>query len=249
MGATALSNYHAWIFISHASDDIAQVRQVRNYLEAKGASPLLFHLLALKEPEEFWPIIEKEIEARNFFLYCDSETAALREWVRRERAWVEAVARKKPVRIGSIRVDRAELNIGHLDLFLAKTRVFPSFSRQDHEKVRPFLQALEEAGFQVFDEETGLVLGDDWRAQIKEEIKLVARDGWVIAFLSAFSLKSPWVQVEIDMVQSLGAKFIPVAIERVEAPPELARIQVFDATADPVSAPRRLVNEMLSRPV
>jgi hypothetical protein len=95
-------NYHAWIFVSHASDDLVQVRKVRNYLEEKGASQLLFHLLALKEPEEFWPIIAKEIEGRNFFLFCESEIARTREWVRREREAVDAVAKIKPVRIAAI---------------------------------------------------------------------------------------------------------------------------------------------------
>ena len=109
--AVSRSDHHRWIFVSHASDDLVQVRKVRNYLEEKGASPLLFHLLALNEPEEFWPIIAKEIEARNFFLYCESEIARTREWVGRERAAVEAVRKTKAVRIGSIRVDGAELDL------------------------------------------------------------------------------------------------------------------------------------------
>src|SRR5262245_21003171 len=45
----------AWIFVSHASADLANVRKVRNYLEEKGAAPLLFHLRALTNPTEFWP--------------------------------------------------------------------------------------------------------------------------------------------------------------------------------------------------
>lgn len=55
----------AWIFISHSSVDLPMVRQVRNYLEGRGAAPLLFHLLSLKHSEEFWPLIEREISARN----------------------------------------------------------------------------------------------------------------------------------------------------------------------------------------
>jgi len=47
----------AWIFVSHASKDLANVRKVRNYLEDKGAAPLLFHLKAMRTPEQFWPLI------------------------------------------------------------------------------------------------------------------------------------------------------------------------------------------------
>ncbi len=72
--AMGAENYHAWIFVPHASDDL-QRYESRNYLESKGASPLLFHLKALSQPEEFWPIIEREIAARNFFLYCQSAIA------------------------------------------------------------------------------------------------------------------------------------------------------------------------------
>jgi hypothetical protein len=36
---------NAWIFVSHASADLKMVRQARNYLEDKGAAPLLFHLI------------------------------------------------------------------------------------------------------------------------------------------------------------------------------------------------------------
>src|SRR5262245_8191750 len=80
-----VTDFHAWIFVSHASDDLERAREVRNYLESKGASPLLFHLKALANPEEFWPIIEREIAARNFFLYCQSAIADKRDWVCRER--------------------------------------------------------------------------------------------------------------------------------------------------------------------
>ena len=241
------SNKHAWIFVSHASDDLIQVRRVRNFLEEKGASPLLFHLLALKDPEEFWPIIEKEIAARNFFLYCDSPIAAEREWVRRERATVEVIAKTKPIRIGKIQVGDERLNFAQLEDFLAKTRVFPSYSRHDVLKVHPFLQALEAAGFQLFDH-TSIDAGSSFIETMKQEIARCAKDGWVVAFLSSASLNNSFVSVEIEMAQALGAKFVPISIEPMVAlPPSLRSIKVFDATIDPTTAPRRLAEELLSQ--
>jgi hypothetical protein len=245
--AVSRSDHHRWIFVSHASDDLVQVRKVRNYLEEKGASPLLFHLLALNEPEEFWPIIAKEIEARNFFLYCESEIARTREWVGRERAAVEAVRKTKAVRIGSIRVDGAELDLGSLDAFLALIRVFPSFSRRDMEQVRPYLGAIEEAGFQVYDAINEMSASANVADEIANQLKLAARDGWVVAFLSHSSVKSPWVQFELSMAQELGAKFIPVMIEPIDIPHDLHAIAIFDGTRDPTGAPKRLVDVMLDR--
>jgi hypothetical protein len=252
--ALSQSNYHAWIFVSHASDDLVQVRKVRNYLEEKGASPLLFHLLALKDPEEFWPIIAKEIEARNFFLFCESDTARTREWVRREREAVEAVAKTKPVRIGTIEVDRPELDLGRLDALLATIRVFPSFSPNDVEHVRPYLDALKQAGFQVFE---GLGSTSDkpdtLRARMEsseKELIKAAREGFVVLFVSSFWLANKWNFVEFMLAQNLEAKVIPVAIEPTagsilpsEFPP------LFDGTREPTEAPNRLAVEMLRRRV
>lgn len=243
MGA---ENYRAWIFVSHASDDLPRVREVRNYLESKGASPLLFHLKALSQPEEFWPIIEREIAARNFFLYCQSAIAEEREWVRRERAAVEAASRERSIRIDSVRVDGPELDFTKLDTFLSKTRVFPSFSHRDREKVLPFLDAMERAGFQVFFD-TEISIGEPWKEIIQRELSAAARDGWVVAFLSQFSIQRPNINYEIGAGIALGAKFIPIAIEKIIPPINLAHIQFFDATVDPATAPKRLVELMLHR--
>ncbi len=246
MTRSATDDHHAWIFVSHASDDLQRVREVRNYLESKGASPLLFHLMALSDPEEFWPIIEREIAARNFFLYCQSAVAEEREWVRRERAAVDAASKKRPIRIDSVQVDAPELDLNKLDAFLAKTRVFPSFSYPDREIVRPFLVTMARAGFQVFMLQD-LASGTRWPDTIRSELEAAARNGWVVVFLSRAALQSGWVNAEINAGLALGAKFIPVIIENVSLPPSLAHIQIFDATRDPATAPHRLVDLMLRR--
>jgi TIR domain len=198
------AEYHAWIFISHASDDLLRVREVRNYLESKGASPLLFHLKALANPEEFWPIIEREIAARNFFLYCQSAVADEREWVRRERAAVTAAGRERAIRVDSIRVDGGDIDLAKLDAFLAKTRVFPAFSREDSEAVRPFLLAMERAGFQVF-LDMNIPSGASWLDIMHEELEAAARHGWVVLFVSKASVRSKWVQYEMETGKQLGA--------------------------------------------
>jgi hypothetical protein len=82
------TNYRAWVFVSHSSKDLVQVRQVRNYLEERDASPILFHLLALQAPEEFWPLIDREIEAR----------------MGQARAW-HGQAPRREVRSGAYRAD------------------------------------------------------------------------------------------------------------------------------------------------
>lgn len=243
------TNYRAWVFVSHSSRDLVQVRRVRNYLEERDASPILFHLLALQAPEEFWPIIDREIEARNFFLYCDSQSASASEPVQRERRVVAEVAKRRPIRIGHVRVDQPELDRAGLNSFLARTRVFPSYASQDRAVVQPFLEALDAAGFQVFSA-AGLAAGDRWADRIKSELEVAAREGWVLAFLSASSLSSEWVMHELGTARNLGARFVPVLIEPLPMLPSgLSSVQYFDATFDLVGAPQRLVALLLSRHV
>jgi TIR domain len=223
--------------------DLERVRQVRNYLEAKGASPLLFHLLALAEPKAFWPLIKNEIAARNFFLYCDSEAASKSEWVRLERATVDKVAKSKSVRVGSIRVDAPDLNVGEIDAFLAKTRVFASYAHRDRERVQPFIREIRAAGFQVSDYlqlDAGNswqdIVGEDWRTTLKEELERTSRNGWVVVFLTRVSLASEMRSAEITLAQSLGNNFILVALEA-----EFLNVNVFDAVSDREAAPKVLV--------
>jgi hypothetical protein len=237
-----------WIFVSHASADLKAVRQVRNYLEEKDASPLLFHLLALEHEEEFWPVIEREIVARDFFLYCESEAAARSPWVERERAAVAKAQGRKTKRVSAIRVDDGELDLRALDAFIATTRVFPSFKREDKPIVAPFLDELEGRGFEVFNDLEMLVPGDDWQARIVAELDRASTHGWVIAFLSQRSMQSPWVQREIHHAQYLGARFVPVLIDPglslATLPPNLRVLHLFDATRDPITAPQRLADEL-----
>ena len=240
-----------WIFVSHASADLRAVREVRNYLEAKDASPLLFHLLALEHEREFWPIIEREIVARDFFLYCESAAAAASPWVERERKAVEKAVGRKPKRIGSIRVDAGEIDFGALNDFIATSRVFPSFRHGDRALVQPYLKELVDRGFEVFDDLEMLVPGDNWQARIVDELERAAAHGWVIAFISAASMQSEWVQAEILHAIRLGARFVPVLIDRNYSlsllPPYLRMIQVFDGTHDPKNAPKRLADELHRR--
>lgn len=237
----------SWIFVSHSSDDIKQVRLVRNHLEETGGSPLLFHLVAVTDPDEFWPLIRREIEARNFFLYCESASAERREWVQRERAAVDEVRRRRPVRIGSINVESEEIDFGQLDDFLAKTRVFPSFSHRDRETVEPFLIELSRAGFQVFSDKDDITFCEDWQTQIMRELEEAAKSGWVVAFLSSFSVQRPNIMMEIGAAKALGAKFLAVMIEKIDLPSDLMTTQVFDATRNPATAPAELARLLLTR--
>lgn len=165
----------ASIFVSHASKDITNVRLIRNYLEERGASPILFHLMGMPEPEQFWPVIVQEIRARSFFLYCDSDAAEASEWVRREREVVKQESKTAPKRIGRMRVDEPELDYPALDRFLTLSRAVIFYADVDAELVRPYIEALTARGFQVIDSERG-------SAQAVEDNSGAPKEGIMLLF-------------------------------------------------------------------
>lgn len=232
----------AWIFVSHASADLDQVRRVRNYLEARCGSPLLFNLRALTEPEEFWPLIKREIEARHFFLYCDSKAAEDSPWVRRER---EAVRNSdRPKRIGAVRVDDGELDYSSLDDFIRKTKVFLNYAAHDEARVAPFYAALKGAGFTILNDEQALAF--DLCERVDQILSAAAAEGWVVSFFTRQSLQTPSALAEIAMGKTLGAQFAPVFLEPVDAP-ELAGTDPFLAFIDPNASPLALAHLLLAR--
>src|ERR1700722_16457663 len=89
----------AWIFVSHSVRDLEQVRNIRNELEKRGAEPLLFFLKALEQQEELRLLLRREIEARTFFLLCDSTNARDSHWVQEEQIFVRALPGKRIISI------------------------------------------------------------------------------------------------------------------------------------------------------
>ena len=239
------SEFRAWIFVSHSSEDLGHVRKVRNYLEEAGASPLIFHLLSLKEPEQFWPIIEREISERNFFLYCQSEAAEKSDWVQRERKLVDLARRQRPIRIGQIRVDSGDIDTATLNNFLTKVRVFPSFSNQDRAVVAPFLKALTQNGFMVFSPDQ-IRAGEDWQDRMRSELELASKEGWVVIFISQSSMRQS--KTALRMAQRLGARVVIADIETLGAnnlSPELREMSLLGL--DLATGPQQLVQMLLER--
>lgn len=239
--------FRTLIFVSHASADIRMVRQVRNYLEEKGALPLLFHLIALTDPQEFWPLIEREIMARNFFLYCDSPAAATSTWVQRERRAVDIAGQRRPKRIGHIQVDQSVLDTDQLDRFLADINVFPMYEEDDVQAVAPFLSALREAGFAVLGDRT-LNETSARRKDLKSSIRKSQRGGWVVFFPGQSPnwtrdnrrLLRTYLETDLSAPQPPKVKLVDLGNRLRSAP------TAIDGTAN--DAPAALVNALLAEP-
>ena len=122
--------------------------------------------------------------------------------------------------------------------------------------MQPFLKALNEAGFRVFRESWSQRIDTyldrdlnvfDRSAFPRPESQLAVQEGWVVAFLSGSASRN---LRELEMAGVLGAMFVPVALDKFALMrPELSNLPYFDATLDLITAPQRLVDELLSRHV
>ena len=243
-------NDHTWIFVSHSSGDLANVRKVRNYLENKGASPLLFHLLALKNPEEFWPLIEREIEERSFFLFCDSPSAQRSEWVKREREAVETASQKRLKRIWRMQVDGDTIDFASLDSFLSQTQVLLGYAKADLPLIAPYRDALSAAGFTINEPEFG---GNKLFGAL---LKMMVYSGLYVPFVSRSSLsqyasmaegETSFFKVAMDAASAPEKRALvaPVLLDDTIPPATLDGVQLIDANSAADLAPERLVSRLL----
>jgi TIR domain-containing protein len=176
----------AWIFVSHASADLVKVRRIRNFMEDKGESPILFYLRALSRPDQFWPLIELEIAARHFFLFCDSEAARASEWVGRERRAVAAIAQERPIRVGRISLDSPEIDFQEVERFLVHARVY--VIHPDDLDVAPVFRLLEGFGYGVlgaihYPRGLRYLSQGDASEDVNYELARTARSGWLMLFV------------------------------------------------------------------
>lgn len=85
----------AWIFLSHSHKDIEKVRLIRNKLEQNGHNPILFFLKCLNDDDAELPdLLRREIEARNWFLLCDSPHARASKYVQEEVSVIKSLEGK-----------------------------------------------------------------------------------------------------------------------------------------------------------
>ena len=90
----------SWIFLSHSSRDIEKVRIIRNEFEKHKQNPLAFHLKCLRTDtqegcKELEDLIKREIDARDWFVFCESEAAKKSTYVNMEKEYVLKRGKKR----------------------------------------------------------------------------------------------------------------------------------------------------------
>lgn len=231
----------AWIFLSHSTKDWNEIRRVRNLLEEKGHRPLVFFLKCLTDHSELDELIKREIEARSWFLLCDSENARQSSWVQAEVAFIKETQDKYHEEID---LDAAiESQIDRIDRLCKRVTVFLSYARADQPHARRIQEALVAHDYSVWIDTDALAPGTNWMQEIASGIDRAVERGFVLILLSPSSVQSQFTAHEIKYAlgkankANHGANIVPIMLHDAGAiqgamPPEiqslLGGIQWFD---------------------
>ena len=193
---------NGYIFISHSHKDKKAVHEIRNYLEAYNFDALCFFLKCLNDDsEELDSLIKREIDAREWFLYVDSENARNAKWVKKELAYIRSKPNRRILKVDLENKARVE-NV--LNLMLHNLRIFVTCAKSDWDIAKRICDKLREEGYLVFSYE------DIAPGEIM--INAAAKSGCVLALISNSSLKSVWCTKELQYAFVNGGNILPVIL-------------------------------------
>jgi hypothetical protein len=207
----------AWIFVSHSTRDLEKVREVRNALEKEGAEPILFFLKCLSDHDELDDLIKREIEARYFFLLCDSASAQKSKWVQDEIDHVKSLQGRK---IEKIDLDSDwQSQLAGIKNLLSNATAFFSYSHADRSVVDQVHTALVARDFATWHDVHDLSPGDRWVEKIEGAIEAAASFGFFLHFISLHSVRSRWTSHEAELAFKLdfGSRYIPILLDEPES--------------------------------
>jgi hypothetical protein len=181
----------AWIFLSHSTKDFLKVSGLRNELENRGHRPLMFFLKCLDDDCEIDGLIKREINARTWFILCQSINAQSSRWVESEVSYVKSLSSKIYTEVDleqplAVQIEAAEP-------LLRRASIFISHALADRDAAANLTSALRAEDFGVFSD-LDLSPGSLW-AQTGQWEQAITR-GFVILLISRESLRSPFVLEE-----------------------------------------------------
>jgi hypothetical protein len=202
----------AWIFLSHSHKDIEKVRDLRDSFEHEGHNPLMFFLKCLDDNCEIDDLIKREIQARNWFVFCKSKNSIASKWVQAELAEIKRYPDKK---YEEIDLDANAIERGRkVKTFSKRVTVYLSYAPPDREVARRITNELRDLDYRVVDPEQ-IMPGENWQRIMAREIGEAATFGFVLVLLSRASIASHWIAEELRVAsgrQGTTQNIIPVRI-------------------------------------
>jgi TIR domain len=194
----------AWIFLSHSNNDWFPVREIRNVLEARGHRPLMFFLKCLNDHTELHDLIRREIEARTWFLLCDSQAARRSRWVREEMELIRSIPGKYSETVNLDRPLASQLD--RIDALCRRATVYLSYARDDTKvQAGQLIDALNRYDYHLRGLEWDMDF-DNVQGSIQRHVDDALAHGFVVLLLSPQSAKKEYVRAEIEYALAKAAK-------------------------------------------
>lgn len=194
----------AFIFVSHSSKDWTKVREIRNYLEEKGHYPLLFHLKCLDDDDEINDLLKREIQARNWFVLCDSEHARSSKYVSNEIDYIKSLD-DKVFEVIDLKKE-VDSQLEKLERLSKRATVFLSYSRADRDLARKVSKMLRDYDYQVFIDIENITIGEDFSSRTREEIINAMNNGFFIQLVTTSILNDKNAKNDMNLALSLSGK-------------------------------------------
>lgn len=210
----------SWIFLSHSSADIEKVRMIRNAFERQKQNPLAFHLKCLRTDtkkgcRELEGLIQREIDARDWFVFCESEDARKSSYVNMEKDYVIKCGKKKIYTI-DMSLPMEEI-LEKVEEICADVRIFISYPKRTLAIVRILAQQLMQYDFDVWYDER-LLPGESFQEIIAGKIEAVTKYGFFVAIITEDYEQSYCGMYELPTALMNGTRIIPIVIGDAEIP-------------------------------
>ena len=237
-----------WIFLSHSSADIQKVRQIRNEFEKCGHNPLAFHLRCLHDDteagkKELSDLIIREIDSREWFVFCESPQATASEYVNMEK---NHIIKTGKANIWSIDMSKP------IDEILAIVRdicrqikVFVSCAHKDTELSQRIINALEQKDYDVWNDTMLAASSQCWAVQIDDIMDQAAQYGFVLALITENYLQSPYCHRETCAAIDKKAIVIPLVFGDVQVPDDMKAYKCYHIPCVPNDADIQLIAELV----
>ena len=221
-----INNNGSWIFISHSSDDIEKIRIIRNEFEKYGQNPLAFHLRCLNTDTEnnkieLYDLIQREIEARDWFVYCESESARKSEFVKMERDYVQKCEKVFIWRI-NLDDDIEKIKLLVRDI-CCSIQVYVISSHRDYKLSSPLIQELKKNDFSVWEEGNNMLPGLSLERSMTNSIRDISKRGFTLFICTKETIGNRNILLELEYAIRNNSTIITFVFD-VELPEEMRKI-------------------------
>lgn len=234
-----------WIFLTHSSADILKVRFIRNEFEKHGQNPLAFHLrcLTTDTPEgrkELDDLIMREIDAREWFVFCESPAAEESEFVQLEKSYIHRTGRKK---VWSLDMSLSEEELAEKVAEICRLiKVFVSYPSTVESNAMELIEALIQRDYDVWCTSD---FDDDQEASLRNALDSIAKGGFFVSFMTPEYQRSECAMRELNAAIESKCKVVILLLDGAVMPEELQRNHFYSIPHMPAPEDMPLIVDLI----